>query len=201
MAKHTFNRKDRFYHLAKKEGYVARSAYKIIELDERFKIFKRNGVVVDLGCAPGGWLQVAEERLTGHSKLVGIDLLPLKFTPKKHTSFLQDDFTTQESQTWIEEKIPQGADWILSDMSPNLSGIKFRDQHDSVELVRIALHFAAKNLKPEGSFLCKVFPGKELEEFRPEMKQKFKKIVTVIPDATRKSSTEVYVVGIGKKEI
>lgn len=199
VAHKQFNRKDRFYVKAKKEGYPARSAYKIMELDDRFKIFKPGSVVVDLGCAPGGWLMVAEERLNGRGTLVGIDLLPLKFQPKPSTHFLQGDFTTEENQKWITDRIPKKADWIISDMSPNISGVKFRDQFDSVELCRKAMIFATQHLKANGSFLCKLFPGQEVEEFREELKQHFSKLKTVVPEATRQSSTEIYVVAQGLK--
>lgn len=194
MAHKQFNRKDRFYHKAKKEGYPARSAYKITELDDRYKIFKSGNVVVDLGCAPGGWLKVAEERLNGRGKLVGIDLLPLKYQHRPETAFLQGDFTLEENQSWITSHIPHKADWIISDMSPNISGVRFRDRFDSIELCRKAMNFAVQHLKPNGSFLCKLFPGKEVEEFRVELRQHFKKLNSVIPEATRQSSTEIYIV-------
>lgn len=194
MAKKPFQRKDRFYFKAKKEGYPARSAYKIMELDQRFQIFKPGRKIVDLGCAPGGWLKVAGERLKNKGTAVGIDLLPLQFTPQKETHFIQGDFLAEENQKKIKEILKSGADWVLSDMSPNISGIKFRDEFNSYDLVQKAMHFALEILKPEGGFLFKVFPGPELEEFRKELKQHFKKIKTVVPEATRKSSTEIYIV-------
>lgn len=198
MGKRPFQRKDRFYFKAKKEGYPARSAYKLMELDERFGIFKKGRSVVDLGCAPGGWLKVAQERLGEKGILAGIDLLPIAFTTGPNTHFLQADFLAPESQAWLEEKIPHGADWILSDLSPNISGIKFRDEFQSYELCKMAFAFAQKNLKKGGGFLFKVFPGPELENLRKELKTHFEKIVTVIPEATRQSSSEIYVVCIGK---
>ena len=141
MGKKPFQRKDRFYFKAKEEGYPARSAYKIMELDDRFKIFKNKNVVVDLGCAPGGWLKVAQERLRDKGLVVGIDLLPLHFSPGPKTFFLQDDFTTSASQEWLAGKIPHGADWILSDMSPNASGQPSVDHLRIMTLVEAAFEF------------------------------------------------------------
>lgn len=199
MAKRSFVRKDRFYFKAKKEGYPARSAYKLIELDERFKIFKPGRMIIDLGCAPGGWLKVAQERMAGKGTLVGVDLLPLAMIPNEVTHFRQDDFTKLETQKWIRGLAPHGIDWVLSDMSPNISGVKFRDEYQSYELCRLAFNFACENLKRGGGFLFKIFPGPELEILRREVKVRFEKIVTVVPEATRQSSTEVYVVLNGFK--
>lgn len=193
MAK-PFVRKDRFYFKAKEEGYPARSAYKIMELDDRFKIFKRGFTVVDLGCAPGGWLKVGLERLGDKGTLIGLDLLPIKISPNPRLHFIQGDFLESEMQQRILELSPHGANWVLSDMSPNISGIKFRDEFESYELCLKAFQFAQKILRHGGSFLFKVFPGPELEGLRKELKKKFKKIVTVLPEATRKSSTEIYIV-------
>lgn len=194
MGRKPFNRKDRFYFKAKKEGYPARSAYKIIEIDQKWQVFKPGRVIVDLGCAPGGWLKVAHERVGPSGKVIGIDLLPIQVSEASNLHYRQDDFTSAESQTWIEELIPDKAHWILSDMSPNISGIKFRDTLESYELCHKAFEFAKKNLKPQGGFVCKIFPGSELEEFRKEIQGAFKKVKTVIPDSTRNSSTEIYIV-------
>lgn len=195
-----FQRKDRFYFKAKKEGYPARSAYKIMELDRRCQIFKPGRKIIDLGCAPGGWLKVAQEKLSGKGRLVGIDLLPIKFSLLPNTHFIQGDFTDSSNQQKIRELLGGPADWILSDMSPNISGISFRDTFQSTELVREALNFALKILKPEGGFLFKIFPGPELEGLRRELSVHFKKVRTIIPEATRQSSTEIYIVCQGLKK-
>lgn len=198
MSKRPFERKDRFYKLAKKQGYVARSAYKIMELDKRFGIFKTGNQVIDLGAAPGGWFQVGQERLK-KGILIGIDLLPLQTALTENSYFLQGDFTKTENREWLKDKIKKGVDWVISDMSPNISGIKFRDEFLSYELVNQALDFSLTVLKPGGSFLCKIFPGMETQEFRDKLKAHFQKTVTVIPEATRKSSTEIYMVGVRSK--
>lgn len=194
-----FQCRDRFYFKAKRAGYPARSAYKIMELNERFGIFRPGHTVVDLGCAPGGWLKVGQERLAGRGILVGIDLLPVLFTLHPGSHFIQGDFLDPVHQQALRDLVPHGADWVLSDMSPQLSGIKFRDKYRSFELAQAALEFSLSVLKKGGGFIFKVFPGKELEDFRRDLKGHFEKVVTVLPEATRRSSTEIYIACVGKK--
>jgi 23S rRNA (uridine2552-2'-O)-methyltransferase len=199
MAKRPFERKDRFYFKAKKEGYPARSAYKIMELDDRFKIFKPGRKIVDLGCAPGGWMKVAQERLSGRGKLAGIDLLPIKFALNETSFFVEGDFLDPANQAKLKEFLGGPADWVICDISPNISGIKFRDEFQSYELAMKALQFTVETLKQGGGFLFKNFPGPEIEDLRRALKTHFAKIKTVVPEATRQSSTEIYIVCTEKK--
>jgi 23S rRNA (uridine2552-2'-O)-methyltransferase len=194
MAKRPFERKDRFYFKAKSEGYPARSAYKIMELDDRYKIFKPGRRIVDLGCAPGGWMKVAQERMQNKGKLAGIDLLPIKFTLGPNSFFIEGDFLDISHQNQIKDFLGGKADWIICDMSPNISGVKFRDEFQSYELAMKALEFVLEVLKPGGGFLFKNFPGPEIEDLRKELKKHFSKLKTVVPEATRQSSTEIYIV-------
>lgn len=197
-----YERKDHFYQKAKKEGYVARSAYKLIELDKQFRIFKPGSKIVDLGCAPGGWLQVAEERLKLVSQkrndtslqVVGIDLLPLKTQISPAISFIQGDFTLPHNQQKIIELLKDKADWVLSDMSPNISGIAFKDNLASLELCEMAYEFSKKILKKGGGLIVKIFPGPELGNFKKKLKESFQQLSTVLPEATRKTSTEIYLI-------
>ncbi|MBU0506566.1 MAG: RlmE family RNA methyltransferase [bacterium] len=195
MANKSFDRKDRFYHKAKKEGYPARSAYKIVELSQKYNIFKKGNTVIDLGAAPGGWFKVGLDSLKGNGKLIGIDLLPLNLATPQNAFFLQADFTENTTQDWLKEQCPQGAHWVISDLSPNITGIKFKDTCASYELATMALNFARSVLKLRGGFLCKVFPGGELEALKKDIKSSFKQVKIVIPEATRKSSTEIYIIG------
>lgn len=195
-----YERKDKFYQMAKSEGYVARSAYKLLELDKKFGILKPNSRLVDLGCAPGGWLQVAQEKLKGTGTLVGIDLLPLHFTPGPGVHFIQGDFLDPKNQEQIRKLLPQGAAWVISDMSPNISGIKFRDLAASAELCEMALNFARDVLKPGGGLIVKIFPGPEQGLLKKKLKESFTRIVDVLPEATRKTSSEIYVVATGYKK-
>ncbi|EKD50917.1 MAG: cell division protein FtsJ [uncultured bacterium] len=199
MSRKPYNRKDHFYLKAKKEGYVARSAYKIVELSDRFGIFKLGHTVIDLGSAPGGWLQVGSKQLGTKGRIIGIDLLPLHMQIGNNTIFKQADFTDPVSQSWIKAQCPHGVDWVISDMSPNLSGVKFADALASVSLCEQALEFALITLKNGGGFLCKVFPGAELGVLESNIKSRFKKFHHIIPEATRGSSREIYIVGLRLK--
>lgn len=190
----SYNRRDKFYQKAKKEGYVARSAYKLMELDKRFGILKPGRKIIDLGCAPGGWLQVGEEK---KGNMIGIDLLPLQYEPSSGVCFIQGDFFDPTSQQKIITALRGKGDWILSDMSPNISGVKFRDTLASAELCEAALEFAKKVLKKGGGLVVKIFPGSELDPFRKKMKGFFQKVTPVTPEATRKSSNEIYLVAEG----
>ncbi len=189
-----YDRKDKYYQRAKQEGYPARSAYKLIELDKKFSILRPGRALVDLGCAPGGWLKVSEEKLKGNGILVGIDLLPLQYEPADWVHFFQGNFEEPANREKIKALIPDGADWILSDMSPNISGIKFKDLAASLEVCELASTFAMDNLKKGGGLIVKIFPGPESAEFKKQIRGAFTKISEVIPDSTRKTSNEVYLV-------
>lgn len=193
----TYNRKDHFYHKAKKEGYASRAAYKIVEMDKKFGVFKPNAKIVDLGCTPGGWLQVAEEKNVG--VLIGIDLLALPISLSEKTIFIQGDFLDETNQKKITEILNGKADWVLSDMSPNLSGVYFADAQRSLELCQKAFEFSKNNLKPGGGLVMKIFPGPEMNDLKKEIKKEFQNLTEFIPDATRGTSKEVYLVAKGKR--
>src|SRR6056297_238968 len=131
MAK--YERKDTFYKKAKREGFVSRASYKIEEIDKKFNLIRINDTVIDLGAAPGGWSQVISKKISKKGKLIGIDLLPLKINPPDNMDYLQADILEEESLIWLKEKASQ-ADVIVSDMAPNMTGIKFRDSAISYEL-------------------------------------------------------------------
>lgn len=190
----SYNRQDIYYQKAKKEGYVARSAYKLIELDKRFGILKPGRKIVDLGCAPGGWLQVAEGKMVN---VVGIDLLPLHYQPGQNVTFIQGDFIDPANQQKIISALGGQSDWVVSDMSPNISGIKFKDLQASLELCESAYAFAKKILKKGGGLVVKIFPGPEMGNFKKKLTHTFQKITTVEAEATRKSSNEIYLVATG----
>lgn len=191
-----YHRKDTFYQKAKKEGYVARSAYKLIELDKKFGILKPGIKIVDLGCASGGWLQVAEEKMVS---VIGIDLLPLHYQPASNVTFIQGDFLDPGNQQKIIDALGGQSDWVLSDMSPNISGIKFKDLQASLELCESAFKFAKKILKKGGGLVVKIFPGPEMGNFQKKLKEVFQKVTPVEAEATRKTSNEIYLVAGGFK--
>ena len=190
-----FKRKDHFYNKAKDEGFVARSAYKIEEIEKKYKVFpKKNSVVLDLGCSPGGWVQVLEQALPKDCKILAIDLLPLKIKIKDQIDFIQADLKSPESFNFVKEKSQEKLMLVLSDMAPNLSGIGFRDHLNSIVLCANALVYSL-NFGCQGSaIVLKTYPGEELENFKFEAKKYFTQCFSFIPKSTRKSSNEIYLV-------
>jgi 23S rRNA (uridine2552-2'-O)-methyltransferase len=189
-----FNRKDHFYHKAKSEGYVARSAYKLIEIDKKFKVINPSYTYLDLGCAPGGWLQVLEQKRPQIKKIIGVDLLPLQFKPNAYTHFIQGDFLTKKIQNQVLDLAKDKINWVLSDLSPDLSGIKFKDNEASLNLCLQAYNVALEVLKPKGGLIVKIFPNIDLGSFKKDLKKSFQTVAQFKPDATRKTSNEVYLI-------
>lgn len=184
---------------AKAEGWRSRAAFKLMEVDDKDKLIRRGAIVVDLGCTPGGWSQVARKRLGATGRVIGLDLLPLDpLLPG--VEFLQGDFHDEAVLHQVEAML-KGArvDLVLSDMAPNMSGIPLSDQARSIHLAELALDFAANHLQPEGSFLVKVFQGSGFTEYIQAMRKVFRKVVTRKPDASRGRSSELYLLGQGLK--
>ena len=189
---------DPYVKLAQKDGYRARAAYKLIEIDDKDRLIKPGMVVVDLGSTPGSWSQVAIQRLKGNGRVIALDLLPMVGIPG--VEFIQGDFREDEILEQLEEKLNgQQIDLVISDMAPNISGISSVDQPNAVYLTELAVDFSLKWLKPEGSFLVKVFVGSGFEEIVKIMRESFDKVVTRKPKASRDRSTEVYLLGLKRK--
>ncbi len=195
----TYKRKDHFYQKAKDEGLASRAVYKLEEMDKRFRLLKPGSRVLELGCAPGGWLQYVVKKIGTSGKAVGVDLLPLKLNFPKHIQVLIGDILDSKIQEQMIALLGEKADIILSDLSPNLSGVHFSDHIKSVELCDKALEVAQKTLKPNGALVVKIFPGQELEGFKKRMKGLFNEMKPFIPEATRKTSNEMYLVARGMK--
>jgi 23S rRNA (uridine2552-2'-O)-methyltransferase len=171
-----------------------------MEVDDKDKLIRRGGIVVDLGCTPGGWSQVARKRLGNTGRVIGLDLLPLDpLLPG--VEFLQGDFHDEAVLKQVEAML-HGAkvDLVLSDMAPNMSGIPMSDQARSIHLAELALDFAANHLQPQGAFLVKVFQGSGFAEYVVAMRQVFRKVVTRKPEASRGRSSELYLLGVGLKD-
>jgi 23S rRNA (uridine2552-2'-O)-methyltransferase len=183
---------DSYYKKAKQEGYRSRAAYKLIELQERFHIFRPGDYVVDLGAAPGGWLQVAAKFVGPSGKVIGIDLQAIAPLSHKSVILLQGDVTTREAEERIKEHFSRAADCVISDLSPKLSGIRDADEARSLELNRVALEVTKRLLRPGGSFLIKSFVNQELRAFSAEIERSFRSLERTRPDASRKSSSEIY---------
>lgn len=188
-----YERKDAFYKKAKREGYRARSAYKLIELNREFRLLRPGARVIDLGSWPGGWVQVAAE-LVGHGgKVVGIDLVTLDPLPFSQVTLLQGDATAPVQQQRLLTLLGGPADVLLSDMAPKLSGIKEVDEARSMDLCRVALSCVSTLLRPDGSLLLKVFMGTEHQRFLAEVRGAFATVKTTKPESSRKGSAETYV--------
>ena len=188
---------DPFVQLAKKEGYRSRAAYKLLEIDAKDRLLKPGMVVVDLGATPGGWSQVAAAKVGRGGKVIALDLLPLD--PLAGVDFIQGDFGDAEVLRRLEYLL-QGkpAGLVMSDMAPNISGVVSADQARAMHLAELAMEFALEHLRPEGSFLVKVFQGAGFEDFLKLMRSRFVKVTSRKPKASRDRSSEVYLLGSGK---
>ena len=189
---------DVYVQRAKAEGYRSRAAYKLIEVAARDKLLKQGMVVVDLGAAPGGWSQVAAAKLGASGRVIALDLLPMDAL--RNVTFLQGDFREDTVVEALEREVGGRAiDLVLSDMSPNISGIALSDQARAMHLAELALEFAVKHLKPGGGLLVKVFQGSGFQEFLREMRSRFAHVVTRKPEASRGRSNELYLLGKERK--
>jgi 23S rRNA (uridine2552-2'-O)-methyltransferase len=181
------------------QGYRSRAAYKLMEIDDQDHLLHQGMAVVDLGCAPGGWCQVAAARMKGQGRIIGIDLLEM--TGLNHVTLIQGDFTEPEGLAQVEAALDgKPVDLVLSDMAPNITGVILTDQARSYLLAELALEFAAQYLQPEGAFLVKVFQGAGFEDYMKAMRGVFRKVTARKPDASRDRSREVYLLGRGLKE-
>ena len=189
---------DEFVKRAQKEGYRARAAYKLIEIDDKDKLIKPGMTIVDLGATPGSWSQVATQRLKGQGRIIALDLLEME--PIKGVEFIQGDFREEAVLRQLENSL-QGnqVDLVIADMAPNMSGITIVDQAGAAYLTELALEFSRDWLKPSGNFLVKVFIGAGFDEILASMRGLFDKVVTRKPKASRGRSNEVYLLGLGKK--
>ncbi len=184
---------DDFVQAAKAKGYRSRAAFKLTEIDERFHLLKPGARVVDLGCAPGGWIQIAIER--GASAVVGVDLLHVD--PLPPAQILEMDFTDPACAGMLIDRLGGTPDIILSDMAPNTTGHRTTDHLRIIGLVEQALDFAIETLKPGGAFVTKAFQGGETAEVVARLKRHFASVRHVKPKASRPESSELYLVATG----
>lgn len=190
-------RKDSYYKKAKAEGYRSRAAYKLIELNRTHRLFKKGDRVLDVGCAPGGFLQVAAGVVGLGGAVVGIDLLETVPVGHPQVRILRGDARDPANQKTLLDALGGPAHCVLSDMAPNTTGVGFADAYKSFELASMVLDLCRTHLRPGGAFLVKVFLGDEFEGLRRCAEGQFKKVVVTRPDATRKGSREVYLIGTG----
>ncbi|MDR0633474.1 MAG: RlmE family RNA methyltransferase [Azoarcus sp.] len=185
---------DPYVQRANAEGYRARAAYKLMEIDDRDRLLRPGATVVDLGAAPGSWSQVAARRCGGGGRVFALDLLPLD--PVPGVDFLQGDFSDDGVLAEFERRLGgDRVDVVLSDMAPNLSGVAAADQARSIMLCELALEFAVHHLRLGGHFLVKAFQGEGFVAFRQEMARHFLVVQARKPKASRARSAEVYLLG------
>lgn len=214
MAKNKFNKNwlhdhinDPYVKLAQKEGYRARAAYKLKEIDEQDQLIKPGQIVVDLGAAPGSWSQYVKQRmlslsheknLLNNGKIIAIDLLPMEPIPE--VCFILGDFREETVYQLIQEQIKKNSestkvDLVLSDMAPNLSGVAPADAARMADLAELALEFAKSHLQPDGALLIKCFHGSGYSQIVEQFKHFFKKVVARKPKASREKSAEIFLLG------
>ncbi len=197
---------DPYVKLAQKEGYRARAAYKLKEIDEALRLVKPGQVVVDLGCAPGAWSQYLRRRMAPQGAaagelrgtIIGLDLLPME--PVEGVQFIQGDFREAPVLAQLEAEL-QGrqADLVVSDMAPNLSGVASVDAARIEELIALALEFCRQHLKPEGALVAKVFHGSGYNELVQLFRDHFQQVKVLKPKASRDRSSETFLVGLKLK--
>ncbi|PXA85316.1 rRNA methyltransferase [Caulobacter sp. D4A] len=186
---------DPFSAKARALGYRSRAAFKISEIDEKFRFFKKGARVIDLGCAPGGWLQIAVER--GVTQLVGVDLLHVD--PVEPAHIIEMDFTDPACPPKLLELLGGAPDLVMSDMAPNTVGHRETDHLRIVGLIEIGAEFAIETLRPGGAFVAKAFQGGETSEVIARLKKNFEKVQHFKPKASRQDSSEVFLVATGFK--
>ncbi len=183
---------------AQAEGWRSRAAFKLIQIDDKDKLLRPGMTVVDLGATPGGWSQVAAKRVGAAGRVIALDLLPLE--PIRGVTFIQGDFREEALEAELEVALDnRQSDLVLSDMAPNISGVETSDQARSMHLCELAMEFAIKHLKPDGVLLVKVFQGAGSTEFHAAMRAAFRSVVSRKPEASRDRSSEMYLLGKGRK--
>ena len=183
-----------YYKMAKKESYHSRASYKLLQLNNKYNIIRSGDYIVDLGAAPGGWSQVALEKVGEEGLVVGVDLQRIKYMENANFRGLIGDFTRPEIIENISQITGGKADVVLSDASPQLSGIKDIDQIRSLELALGVLKVARAVLKPKGYLVIKAFQGEEFENLLEKIKEEYRTVKTTKPPSSRKKSVEMYVI-------
>ncbi len=181
-------------------GYRSRAAYKLLELQERDKLFRPGLKIVDLGAAPGGWSQVARQFIGKNDKIIALDILPMDNLAQ--VDFIQGDFQTEETYNQLLMKLGnERVDLVMSDIAPNITGVKSVDQPKSIYLVDLAIDLAQQVLKSEGTLLVKIFQGEGFDAVLATLRKNFKKVLTRKPKASRARSPEVYLLAQGYRAL
>jgi 23S rRNA (uridine2552-2'-O)-methyltransferase len=191
--------KDHYFRKAKKEGLRARSAFKIEEIARRFGVFHKGDRVLDLGAAPGGFLQVIARVVGPEGVVLGVDVVPIKPLPMSQVRTAVMDVLEEGADAKLRELEAGAFDAVISDMAPKTSGIRDTDEARSLRLAERAMEIARARGKPGGAFICKLFMGRDFEAFRGLIREAYEEVKVVRPEATRGASVEVYLVGLRKR--
>ena len=189
---------DQYVKMAQQQGYRSRSAFKLVELQEKYDLIRPGMTVVDLGAAPGGWCQVAKPLVGKSGRVVGLDILEME--PVHGVDFIQGDFTEDEPLRELESALGgQEVDLVLSDMAPNMSGMAAIDQAKAMYLAELALEFVKEHLKQGGDYVVKLFQGTDFDGYVREVRSLFEKVQVRKPKASRPRSKEVYLLARGRR--
>jgi len=188
-------KRDYYRKLAKEEGYRSRAAFKLKQINDKYHLIRTGSSVVDIGCAPGGWLEVLSEIVGERGRVVGVDTVPIKPLGKKNVRFLKEDITSKKFLEKLKEELGKGkADCVLADLSPKLSGIWDMDHFKQIQLCHKVIDLLPELLVEEGSCVMKAFHGGELEGLVHRLRESFERVGISKPEASRKESSEVYLV-------
>jgi len=193
-------KRDYYYKKAKEEKYRSRATYKLFQAIEKYHFIERGDVVVDLGAAPGGWVQAARKIVGTKGFVLGVDLKPIEPFRQDNVRTIIGDINDQETHEQILAMLPRKADTVISDASPNISGIWEVDHARQIDLAQQALKIALKTLRPLGNFMVKVFEGDLLGDFIKKMKEHFEVVRIIKPMASRAKSSELFLLGMRLKE-
>jgi 23S rRNA (uridine2552-2'-O)-methyltransferase len=188
--------KDKYVLKSQQDGYRSRAAYKLLQIQEKDKLIKPGMNVVDLGAAPGGWSQVARQFIGSQGKIIALDILPMEQLAQ--VEFIQGDFQDNEVYEQLLTALNnEPVDLVISDMAPNITGVKAVDQPKSIYLLELAMDFSDQVLKPDGCLLMKVFQGEGFQELLADLRKRYQKVITRKPDASRARSSETYLLAKG----
>ncbi|MGY4492343.1 23S rRNA (uridine(2552)-2'-O)-methyltransferase RlmE [Pseudomonas putida] len=189
---------DPYVKKAQKDGYRSRASYKLLEIQEKYRLIRPGMSVIDLGAAPGGWSQVTSRLIGGQGRLIASDILEMDSIPD--VTFIQGDFTEESVLAQILEAVGNShVDLVISDMAPNMSGTPEVDMPKAMFLCELALDLAERVLKPGGDFVIKIFQGEGFDQYLKDTRKKFDKVIMLKPDSSRDRSREQYMLGRGYK--
>jgi 23S rRNA (uridine2552-2'-O)-methyltransferase len=194
-------KRDYYYKKAKQEMYRSRAAYKLFQAIRKYEFIKHGDVVIDLGAAPGGWIQAARKTVGNKGFVLALDLKPIEPFTQQYVRTIICDMTEDDAIQQILELLPRKADVVTSDASPSISGIWEVDHARQLDLAQKALHIASETLRPEGNLFVKVFQGDLLDDFVEKVKQQFRLVRVIKPHASRAKSSEMFVLATDFKPI